>query len=222
MLSFNECLSLVEDVISYYQYQYRYLGYDACEDITQEARMAVLHAMELYDESLGSFKSYAAMWIKSYVFDYINKVASPVSISREVRRKINMIRECREEYPNSSIKDLAKMTGLSEYQVKEYMNGICKISLDSYTDDNEKLTGLDMLVDDSKEELERELIIRDTISKISSILSERDKNVLFGYYGIGCVKKSQAEIADELGVSHQAVSKIINKIINKLKKELLN
>lgn len=221
MLSFDQCLSLVNDVISYYQYQYRYLGYDACEDIMQEGRMAVLHAMELYDESLGSFKSYAAMWIKSYVYDYVNKVVSPVSVSREVRRKINMIRECQEKYPYADIDELSKMTGLSEYQVRQYMKGISKVSLDAYVDEDEKISGLDMLVDNSKEEASKELVINDTMKRIAEMLSDKDRSVLFGYYGIGCAKKSQAEIADELGVSHQAVSKIINRIINNLRKALV-
>jgi len=50
---------------------------------------------------------------------------------------------------------------------------------------------------------------------------DKDVQKMKGYYGIGCAKKSQAEIADELGVSHQAVSKILNRIINNLRKALV-
>lgn len=220
MKDYNYYLNLCVDAIEYQAYVYKYLGHDVQEDIRQEGRMAVYHAMQLYNENLGSFKSYATQWIKTYVYDYLNKVVAVVSHSREVHRKILAIKKCFEEHPNATMDEVCQYTGMSRYQVNEYFHGFSKVSMDAQIDDDGKLCIGDVIADESYVDKREQQQTDEMMNRIKALLTDSEREILFSSYGIGCKKKKQSEIAEDLGITHQAVSKRINTIISKLQDNL--
>lgn len=217
MKDFENYLLLVKDVIGYYKSKYSYLGSAVCDDIEQESYMAVFHAMKLYDESLGSFKSYASQWIRTYVYDYLNKVHCVISINREIHRKIRTIKKCFEEHPQASIEDVSLFTGLSVGQVHEYLRGISKVSLDSYINDDEDTAFIELIPDDSGVDVIQSRIKSEVMESIKSLLSDKDQDILFSYYGIGRRQLKQSELAEKYNISHQAISKQIKQILSGLR-----
>ncbi len=213
---FEERVNDCQEVITGLKNRYRYLGKDAQDDIEQECYMGVLKAMDLYEPSLGSFKSYATNWMKTYVYDYINKVQSPVSISRETNRKIRRIKEALENNPNASIEELSVITGLSYNQVLQYYRGFRGVSLDTPIDEDEELSLLDTISDDSNEDKLKQMAIKSLFERINEILDEDDLKLLYSFYGINTKRLTQKEIANRYNISHQAISKRINNIIKRL------
>ena len=216
MERFEERLNDCQEVITGFKKRYSYLGLDAQDDIVQECRMAIFKAMELYDPAQGSFKSYATNWIKTYVYDYINKVQSPVAISRETNRKIRAIKEAIEENPGATLLEIASITGLSHNQVVQYYRGIKGISLDTPIDEDEELVLLDTIADNSAEERIKAEATRALFEHISSILPKEDLELLYSSFGINTKKLTQKELALRYNITHQAISKRINSIIKRL------
>ena len=216
MERFEERVNDCQEVITGFKRRYSYLGLDAQDDIVQECHMAVFKAMKLYDPSQGSFRSYATNWIKTYVYDYINKVQSPVAISRETNRKIRAIKEAIMEHPGASLAEIAELTGLSLNQVVQYYRGIKGVSLDTPIDEDEELVLLDTIADSSGEEKIKAEAIKTLFEHIEGILAKEDLELLYSFFGINTKKLTQKELALRYHVTHQAISKRINSIIKRL------
>lgn len=63
---------------------------------------------------------------------------------------------------------------------------------------------------------------KNIVKKIIEELPKQDKNIIIKYFGLIDKPITQQEIAKELGVSHQNISKIIKKILRNIKDELEN
>lgn len=61
-------------------------------------------------------------------------------------------------------------------------------------------------------------IRKETIQELLGLLTERQKEVVFEYFW---EQKSQSEIAEKLGVSHAAVSKILTRAVTRLRKKCM-
>lgn len=61
---------------------------------------------------------------------------------------------------------------------------------------------------------------KNIVKKIIEELPKRDKNIIIKYFGFIDKPITQQEIAKELGVSHQNISKIIKRILRNIKDEL--
>ena len=59
---------------------------------------------------------------------------------------------------------------------------------------------------------------KETIQELLGLLTERQKEVVFEYFW---EQKSQSEIAEKLGVSHAAVSKILTRAVTRLRKKCM-
>ena len=60
-------------------------------------------------------------------------------------------------------------------------------------------------------------IRKEMIQELLGLLTERQKEVVFEYFW---EQKSQSEIAEKLGVSHAAVSKILTRAVTRLRKKM--
>ena len=58
----------------------------------------------------------------------------------------------------------------------------------------------------------------ETMRELLGLLTDRQKEVIVQYFW---EQKSQSEIAEKLGVSHAAVSKILTRAINRLRKKCM-
>ena len=61
-------------------------------------------------------------------------------------------------------------------------------------------------------------IRKETMRELLGLLTDRQKEVIVQYFW---EQKSQSEIAEKLGVSHAAVSKILTRAINRLRKKCM-
>ena len=67
-------------------------------------------------------------------------------------------------------------------------------------------------------DVESEVIKNDVMNDLLDCLSEREKNILISSYGLlGNKKLSQKEISKKLNISQAQVSRILKKILNKIK-----
>ena len=220
MENFESYVESCKDIINYYERTYSYLGKDSQDDIKQECLMAIFKASTKYNSELGSFKTYATGWIKTHVYDYINALESPVSISRESNRKIRTIRNYIKDNPFCTIEEISLATGYSKDVVLTYYQGFYSKSLNDKLGDDDSDELSDTISDDSYVDRNELLIKDDLMRRISLILSEEEQELIYNAYGIGRLKVTQTELARRMGITHQAVSKKINNIIKRLQSEM--
>lgn len=197
------------------------------DDIFQIASMGLIYAVERFDPSKGfEFSSYATPTIIGEIKKYFRDKGWSIKVPRKVQensKKINnakvYLSQVMQESP--TVKDIADYLGISSDEVLETMEASkvyqpqsLDVQLENSQDDRSAYLG-DLV---GKEDTNfKEVENNDYINKVLAKLSELERNIIQGRYIDG---KTQISISKELGISQMTVSRIENKVLRKLKKEL--
>lgn len=196
--------------------RYRNKGVDY-EDLYQLGCIGFLKAIRNFSDAFGvKFSTYAVPMIAGEVKRFLRDDGY-IKVSRSVKSLASKINYYIEEYKNKngdspSIETIAEEFGI-EAQEAVFVLDSAKfpVSLYDKTDDEHNRTLMDKLA--SKETVEDNLdriVLKDAIQS----LDEREKKIiLLRYYR----DKTQSEVARVLKVSQVQVSRLENKIIEKLK-----
>ena len=159
------------------------------QDLMQEGYIGLLRAKQHFDPTRGiSFGSYAAWWVRKYIL--------------------------------SALKEYGHIVRLPQHNACAMERCISE-SLDKPVsmEDDERLTYADILRDETPradEQLTQEERKTALLSALNA-LPWRMQTVVRGVYGIGCERRTCAEIANELGVSHDVVKKIHHRAKKRLR-----
>ena len=208
----NENSPLVKSVIK--RYRNKGVEYD---DLFQLGSMGLLKAIKNFStEYEVCFSTYAVPMIigeiKRYLRDdgYIKVSRATKALSYKIAYYIDEYKG--ENGKNPSIEEIAKNFSIDAHEVVYAIDATtCPLSIYDKGDDEHGLSVGDKIADKFSidDELDK-IIIKDAISK----LSEREqKIVILRFYR----DKTQSEVARELNVSQVQVSRLENKIIQKIK-----
>ena len=140
-----------------------------------------------------------------------------IKVSRSLKAQANKIAQyidnCRKEGQEPTVEEVAQQFEMEVSDVVFAMDS-AKMPVSLYDSANDKdgkaLQLVDRLSDNSDKKLVDNVILKDMLSQ----LSDREKKIVFlRYYR----DMTQGEIASKLGVSQVQVSRLENKIIEKLK-----
>ena len=189
------------------------------DDLFQLGSLGFVKAINNFDESFGvKFSTYAVPMIAGEVKRFLRDDGS-IKVSRalktlnlQINKYIEKFREKQNAEP--SIADLAKHFCVDEQEIVFAMDSRkALLSLDDKQDETNphSRTIMEIIEDvDKTENMIDNLVLKDLIAE----LSDRDKKLLALRY---FQDKTQSEIADILNVSQVQVSRLENKIIDKLR-----
>lgn len=192
------------------------------DDLYQLGSLGFLKAINNFDENFGvKFSTYAVPMIAGEVKRFIRDNGI-IKVSRSTKQLNLKINKYIEEYTSINhkspqVEDIAREFNITEAEVVYAMDASNRpISLYSLVgDDNGKEQYLIEKIEDDKpidKEMDNELLYN-----VIKDLPERDRKIIILRY---FRDKTQKEIALELGVSQVQVSRLENKILEKLKTKL--
>ncbi len=193
----------------------------ARDDLIQVGAIGVLKAIDTYEiKDKGSFKTYAAKFIRGKILQYLRDKANLVKPPRETTENINTVKNYLESIDtntNPTVKDISKALNMSENKVQDILNTeLLKniISLDQKVYSSDGIETLaDRIQSGDDRENERNYENKKVIEFALQKLPEDEKTAIYNYYIKEETKKS---IAQELGVSQTQVARLIKRALNKM------
>ncbi|MBQ3588131.1 MAG: sigma-70 family RNA polymerase sigma factor [Oscillospiraceae bacterium] len=192
------------------------------DDLFQVGCIGLIKALDNFDTSLNvQFSTYGVVMILGEIKRYIRD-NSPIRISRSTKDLGYRALAYKEQYIKDnncepSRADIALQLGVSTYQVYSAMEALSPaISLYEpvFGDENEGLYLLDRIATDNFEEgFCSETVILDVLHG----LKRREKYIIYLRYMLG---KTQAQVAEIIGISQAQVSRIEKNVLASVKKEL--
>jgi RNA polymerase sigma-32 factor len=225
-------LKLVVKIAMIYQKVYRNLL-----DLIQEGNLGLLQAVKRFDPHRGTrLPTYAAWWIKAFILKFLLDNTRMVKIgTTNARRKIlmNLNREKQELEargiaPTSKL--IAENLGVDEKELRAVEQGMSgpDISLDAPLGNNEDgdihyidtLQIMEQSVDDKIAQGEFRNLLEKRFAEFADMLSERER-VILNQRLIADDPATLQQIADQYGISREAVRVAEKKLIAKLKKYMV-
>ncbi len=197
-------------------------------DLINEGNLGLIKAAKRFDETRGfKFISYAVWWIRQSI---ISAVADQSRMVRLPLNKIGTLSKIKkavlaheQEYEREpSPEELSEILDMSQDDIKATMNISSRhVSVDAPFADGEEHGLLDVLVNPDAPVADNSLIsesLQIEIYRALSTLTEREKNVILYFYGIGMKHNlTLEEIGEKYELTRERVRQIKEKAIRKLK-----
>jgi RNA polymerase primary sigma factor len=197
-------------------------------DLINEGNLGLIKAAQRFDETRGfKFISYAVWWIRQSILQAIAEQSRIVRLPLNQVGSLNRINrtvsqlEQKFERPPSEI-EIAEHLEVTQTKVKDTMKVSGRhVSMDAPFKEGEDHGLIDVLpnndVPDTDSDLMRESLIRE-IDRSLQILSEREREVLKLYYGIGMKHEHTLdEIGDKFDLTRERVRQLKEKAIRRLR-----
>ncbi len=196
-------------------------------DLINEGNLGLIKAARKFDETRGfKFISYAVWWIRQSILQALaeqsrivrlplNQVGSLNKISKALSRfeQDNERRPSAEELAESMNVDVEKIADTLKVSGRH-------ISVDAPFVEGEDNSLLDVLTNDDSpmadHSLNRESLALE-IDRALKQLTERERDILKMFFGIGCQEMSLEEIGDKFDLTRERVRQIKEKAIRRLK-----
>ena len=213
--------------------QYRRYGINIM-DIISEGNTGLMHALQKFDRSKNNrFSTYAVLWVRAFIQDFILKSWSLVKIGssslrkqllfnlRGIKKVLHISSNADNEEKN---KKLAQHFNISETEIGEITSSLNNrdISLETPVGDNENVSLGDTISRDSgdydnilateEEQKYRMKIFRESLS----VLDERQREILVARY-LEEKKATLDELSKRFNISKERVRQIEESAIKKLK-----
>ncbi|MBR2614120.1 MAG: sigma-70 family RNA polymerase sigma factor [Clostridia bacterium] len=188
------------------------------EDLYQIASIGLLKAINNFDESFNvKFSTYTVPMVIGEIKRHIRDTGA-IKVSRMLKILANKINRFIDEYQlknniSPSIEIIAKEFDIPEDEVVIAMDS-SKIPVSIYDSVDEDEEGLELINKLHTNDTEDNLVEKIELASIIDSLPEREKKLIIMRY---FRDNTQGEIAKSLGVSQVQVSRLENKIIDKIR-----
>lgn len=198
-------------------------------DLINEGNLGLIKAAQRFDETRGfKFISYAVWWIRQSILQALAEQSRIVRLPLNKVGSLNKINKAfsqlEQEFEREpSAEELANLLELETEEVETTLGVAARhVSVDAPFVDGEDNSLLDVLENENAEKTDQQLEYRDSlrreIERSLSTLTERQKDVIKLYFGIGVEHPMSLEdIGDKFGLTRERVRQIKDKAINKLR-----
>lgn len=191
-------------------YKWRATGYHNQEDIKATATEGLWKAAVSYDPNKGQFQKYATRVVENYLKEFVSKESNQTryefSHKPEVEKAERELKKTLNRRP--TVKEISMKTGLPESLIKRIKTPITVISIEDLN--------YEPAVPETGDTADEELI--EEVRAAVKTLPDHHRRIIEQLYLSGAA--TQAEIAENEGISQQAISKRAAAAIEALKSEI--
>ncbi|NUP62300.1 MAG: SigB/SigF/SigG family RNA polymerase sigma factor [Nonomuraea sp.] len=205
--------------------RYRYRG-EPLEDLLQAAYVGLMKAVNGFDPSLGhAFRGYAVVTMTGEVKRHFRDRTWAIRVPRlyqERRSELNrLVADLSQDLGRSpTVSELAAKMNISEEDVLLTLDASAAystLSLDAPLGTDDDAASLGDVIPEDDDTLST-MVDREAVKPLIDALPSREKHILLlRFFG----NMTQAEIAAEFGISQMHVSRILRKVLDQLRNDLL-
>ena len=197
-------------------------------DLINEGNLGLIKAAEKFDETRGfKFISYAVWWIRQSILQALAEQSRIVRLSLNQVGSLNKINKAfskfeQENERRPSPEELAEVLDIPVDKIADTMKVSGRhISVDAPFVEGEDNSLLDVMINDDSPNADR-VLINESLSKeiervLAFTLSDRERDIVKKFFGIGVTEMTLEEIGDEFGLTRERVRQIKEKAIRKLR-----
>lgn len=196
-------------------------------DLINEGNLGLIKAAEKFDETRGfKFISYAVWWIRQSILQALAEQSRIVRLPLNQVGSLNKINKAfarfeQEHERTPSPEELAKALDLPKEKVSDTLRVSGRhVSVDAPFADGEDNSLLDVLVNVDSPNADRGLInesLATEVERALSTLTDREKDIVKYFFGIGCQEMTLEEIGEKFGLTRERVRQIKEKAIRRLR-----
>jgi RNA polymerase primary sigma factor len=198
-------------------------------DLINEGNLGLIKAAQRFDETRGfKFISYGVWWIRQSIMQALAEQSrivrlplNKVGLTNRISRAFSHLEQEFERTPTAE--ELAFFLDIETEEVSATMNVAARhVSMDSPLSDGEESTLIDVLINGNADSADKQIMFNDSLKKeiarSLSILTERQKEVVCYFYGIGVEQPlSLEDIGMKFSLTRERVRQIKDKAITKLR-----
>ena len=196
-------------------------------DLINEGNLGLIKAAEKFDETRGfKFISYAVWWFRQSILQALAEQSRIVRLPLNQVGSLNKINKAfarfeQENERTPSPEELANALELPKEKVSDTLRVAGRhVSVDAPFADGEDNSLLDVLVNTDSPNADRGLInesLSTEVERALSTLTDREKDIIKYFFGIGCQEMTLEEIGEKFGLTRERVRQIKEKAIRRLR-----
>lgn len=196
-------------------------------DLINEGNLGLIKAAEKFDETRGfKFISYAVWWIRQSILQALAEQSRIVRLPLNQVGSLNKINKAfarfeQENERTPSPEELAIVLDIPKEKVSDTLRVSGRhVSVDAPFAEGEDNSLLDVLVNSDSPNADRSLInesLSTEVDRALSTLTERERDIIKYFFGIGTGELTLEEIGDEFGLTRERVRQIKEKAIRRLR-----
>ena len=196
-------------------------------DLINEGNLGLIKAASKFDETRGfKFISYAVWWIRQSILialtDQSSLVRQPlnqVNMVKKISKAIEKFEQENERRPSAD--ELEEMLDVPAEKIDSTTLTMGRrVSMDAPFVDGEDNSLLDVMANEDSPKADNGLMaesLSQEIERALSILTDREREIIKMFFGIGCPEATLEEIGDKFGLTRERVRQIKEKAIRRLR-----
>ncbi|MBR6305578.1 MAG: sigma-70 family RNA polymerase sigma factor, partial [Bacteroidales bacterium] len=187
----------------------------------------LVKAAQRFDETRGfKFISYAVWWIRQSILQALAEQSRIVRLPLNQVGSLNKINKAlskfEQEYERApSNEELSEMIDVPKDKISDTLRvGSRHVSVDAPFVEGEDNSLLDVLPNDDSPSADKTLVnesLTTEIERALSTLTDREREIIKSFFGIGCQEMTLEEIGERFGLTRERVRQIKEKAIRRLK-----
>jgi len=196
-------------------------------DLINEGNLGLIKAAEKFDETRGfKFISYAVWWIRQSILQALAEQSRIVRLPLNQVGSLNKITKALSKFEQEherrpSPEELANELDIQVDKISDTLKVSGRhISMDAPFVEGEDNSLLDVMINEDAPAADRYLInesLSKEINRALSTLSDRERDIIKMFFGIGSQEMTLEEIGDKFGLTRERVRQIKEKAIRRLK-----
>ena len=196
-------------------------------DLINEGNLGLIKAAEKFDETRGfKFISYAVWWIRQSILQALAEQSRIVRLPLNQVGSLNKINKALSQFEQQyerqpSPDELADMLEIPREKIADTLRVSGRhVTVDAPFVDGEDNSLLDVLVNNDSPNADKGLVnesLNTEIERALSTLTERERDIVKYFFGIGCQEMTLEEIGEKFGLTRERVRQIKEKAIRRLR-----
>ncbi len=196
-------------------------------DLINEGNLGLIKAAEKFDETRGfKFISYAVWWIRQSILQALAEQSRIVRLPLNQVGSLNKINKAltrfeQENERQPTNEELSEMIDVPKDKISDTLRvGSRHVSVDAPFVEGEDNSLLDVLPNDDSPMADKGLVnesLNTEIERALSTLTDREREIIKSFFGIGCQEMTLEEIGERFGLTRERVRQIKEKAIRRLK-----